>query len=329
MITLETIARRCAGTIRRLPVGRRLSRAWRRREAVSIVMYHGVTSQALPVPNWCQLPARAFEKQMDYLAGACRVLPLGEVLDHLEHGRPLPEGAACITFDDGFRNVATTAYPILRARGLPATVFLVTENLETAQPAWPDRLYYNLALTARSSITHGGRAWPLEAAPQRACAYRELSGRLKQLDNDARERALADLIDRLGNLPVPRDSGLDPMDWADVAGLASGGLVQFGSHTHTHPILSHCAPVRQHEELRRSRDILRERLGRAESFAYPNGGRADFTPETKRILRELDYRCGVTTITGSNPPARDRFELRRLGVGSETTLNEFEWMLMS
>src|SRR4029453_9293701 len=62
---------------------------------------------------------------MDLIAGLCTVLPLAEAVERLYAGT-LPPRAACITFDDGYRNNLTVAAPILRARGLPATVFVST-----------------------------------------------------------------------------------------------------------------------------------------------------------------------------------------------------------
>src|SRR5262249_17045426 len=101
-------------------------------------------------------------------------------------------------------------------------------------------------------------------------------------------------------------------------------LVEFGSHTHTHPILSRCGLARQEHELRASRDVLRERLSRADLFAYPNGGRADFTPATQALLRRLGYRCGLTSIPGLNRRGRDLYALRRVHVGADTSFATFE-----
>ena len=84
-----------------------------RADAVLILAYHGVTAEALAVPNACQLALGAFERQMDLLRTQYRVLPLAEVAERLAAGRPLPPHTAVLTFDDGFRNVATTAFPSL------------------------------------------------------------------------------------------------------------------------------------------------------------------------------------------------------------------------
>src|SRR4051812_8143961 len=96
------------------------------RRAIAIVMYPGGTDQPLPFYYWCQLAADEFSRQVDHLADHYTILHLDEVVERLRLGRPLPPQTACITFDDGFRNVATTAFPILQGRQIPSTVFLVT-----------------------------------------------------------------------------------------------------------------------------------------------------------------------------------------------------------
>ena len=55
------------------------------------------------------------------------------------------------------------------------------------------------------------------------------------------------------------------------------------------------------------------------AFAYPNGGRKDFTEETKSLVSEAGYACAVTTIDGTNANGAecDLMELRRCGSWDE------------
>jgi peptidoglycan/xylan/chitin deacetylase (PgdA/CDA1 family) len=106
--------------------------------------------------------------------------------------------------------------------------------------------------------------------------------------------------------------------------LAQTGLIHVGSHTKSHPILSQCPPDSQRRELLESRDALEQRGLSRRLFAYPNGGRGDFTGETKSLLAELGYRCAVTTIHGLNRPGADRYELKRIGIGADATLRRFQ-----
>jgi peptidoglycan/xylan/chitin deacetylase (PgdA/CDA1 family) len=51
---------------------------------------------------------------------------------------PPGQRTVAVTFDDGFRSVATLALPILRRHGIPGTIFLPTDYIGTDEPMrWP------------------------------------------------------------------------------------------------------------------------------------------------------------------------------------------------
>lgn len=293
--------------------------------SIAIVMYHGVTPKPLPVFNWCQLPLAEFERQIEFLAGNYSLLPLAEIIHRLDHRKPLPPNPAALTFDDGFRSVLSEAFPVLQRYSAPATVFLVTSLVGTRQPAWPDRLYHAVAMTGRENVTFAGQTWRLLTPAHRAAAYRHLAAQLKSLPTVEKNSAVEYLHWQLRvSAEVPADSPLATLDWPEVEELAKTGLIDFGSHTHTHPILARCDPSAQYEELRVSRNLIRERLGRAELFAYPNGSRADFTIQTRRFLAELEYAAAVTTEPGLNSCRTDRYAFSRVCVGADTTFHQFQ-----
>ncbi|MBY0522958.1 MAG: polysaccharide deacetylase family protein [Gemmataceae bacterium] len=315
------LGRRCPGLY---PLMRRMNA-----NSVAIVMYHGIVPRPLPVFNWCQLAVAEFARQIEFLSRHYLVLPLREVVQRMANGKPLPKNAAVVTFDDGFRNVLTGAFPVLRRHDVPATVFLVTGLVGTDQPAWPERLYHAVATTSRMEVCLSGKRWTLTTAVERSTAYRSLAARLKHLPTVRKDAQLVALHEQLGvAATVPSDSPLTTLDWPEIEALSQSGLVDFGSHTHTHPILSRCSPEQQHGELRQSRDILRERLGRADLFAYPNGTRADFTGRTQQILKKLGYTCGVSTVPGLNRSRQDRYALRRVNIGADTSMRDFAWHMV-
>lgn len=69
------------------------------------------------------LPVAAFAAQLDELTGSCvDVLSLDAALDRLDAGDPSP--SVVLTFDDGFADVHDHAWPLLRDRALPFTIYL-------------------------------------------------------------------------------------------------------------------------------------------------------------------------------------------------------------
>lgn len=94
----------------------------------AILTYHSIDPSGSPI----SVAAETFRRHVAWLAeGGVRVLPLSELLR-------LPEDAAAValTFDDAFGNFATEAWPLLRERGLPVTLFVPTDHVGRTNQ-WP------------------------------------------------------------------------------------------------------------------------------------------------------------------------------------------------
>jgi peptidoglycan/xylan/chitin deacetylase (PgdA/CDA1 family) len=64
--------------------------------------------------------------------------------------------------------------------------------------------------------------------------------------------------------------GPDRLRWEDLRDAAATGLVEIGSHTHGHVDLSRAGEREAEEEMRRSKELIEDQLGRAcRHFAYP------------------------------------------------------------
>lgn len=96
---------------------------------MTILCYHAVQ------PGWSSplaVDPSVFARHCRWLARRRTVLPLDEAVQRLNGSGRLPRGSAALTFDDGFRDFRTDAWPALARAGLPATVFLVAQTLTAA-----------------------------------------------------------------------------------------------------------------------------------------------------------------------------------------------------
>ncbi|MCW2987119.1 MAG: polysaccharide deacetylase [Solirubrobacterales bacterium] len=76
---------------------------------------------------------RAFARQMRALRLLrFRVIAYRDLADRLRNSQPLPSRTVAITIDDGYRDIAEFAQPILFRYGFPSTVFLVSGRLGAA-----------------------------------------------------------------------------------------------------------------------------------------------------------------------------------------------------
>lgn len=86
-----------------------------------VLTYHSISEGPGPL----RVSPRAFEEQLERLARAgFEAVPLASVVDDLEAARPFGGRRFALTFDDGYRDFADAALPILERRGLPATLFV-------------------------------------------------------------------------------------------------------------------------------------------------------------------------------------------------------------
>ncbi|SEL49532.1 polysaccharide deacetylase family protein [Streptacidiphilus jiangxiensis] len=94
---------------------------------VPILQYHSVAENP---PEWAApLTVRPdrFDEQLEHLAHAqMSVVPLRRLVSAIRGGPPLPPRAMVLTFDEGFADFYWTVAPMLAARELPATLFVVT-----------------------------------------------------------------------------------------------------------------------------------------------------------------------------------------------------------
>ena len=68
-----------------------------------------------------------FSAQLDWLAANhYQVWPLPRIVDYLKDGKTIPDHVVAITVDDAFQSFYEHAYPLLKARGWPFTVFVST-----------------------------------------------------------------------------------------------------------------------------------------------------------------------------------------------------------
>lgn len=91
---------------------------------VPVLNYHQVNSEE---NDMLSVPVEEFEAQMAYLeeSGYTTITP-DQLRDFLTDGTPLPEKPVLITFDDGYKDNYTNAFPIMKKYGMKGTIFVVT-----------------------------------------------------------------------------------------------------------------------------------------------------------------------------------------------------------
>ena len=197
----------------------------------------------------------------------------------------LPRKALIVTIDDGHESVYRLKPAILEHR-IPVTVFLCSGFVGTNRRFW---------FSARG------------LDPVR----REY---LKTVPDEARMAALRAIS--LGQAEESRQR--ESLNASEVRELQ--GLVDFQSHTVSHPILPMCSDEKAIREIELSKRQLEEQLElRVNALAYPNGS---YTAREIQITCEAGYECGLTMDPGFNGPSTPLYALRRVALRDECGVHE-------
>jgi peptidoglycan/xylan/chitin deacetylase (PgdA/CDA1 family) len=95
--------------------------------AVALI-YHHVN---VDTPALTSVTPDVFEQHLNYLAEhQFNVWPLSRILDALDKKRALPANTVAITFDDAYGSIYTEAFPRLKKRNWPFTIFVSSEGID-------------------------------------------------------------------------------------------------------------------------------------------------------------------------------------------------------
>lgn len=110
---------------------------------IPILVYHSVepatTKKEGAMQKHYHIYPENFEAQMLYLKDhGYSPIPFQQAIHYYRFGGKLPEKPVVITFDDGWKNQFTYAYPILKKFGYPATFFIITKSRGGVYMSWDD-----------------------------------------------------------------------------------------------------------------------------------------------------------------------------------------------
>jgi len=303
-----------------------------------ILLYHRVSR--LPADPWSlAVTPENFAEQLEVLRRNLSIVALARLADG--RGGTLPHRGVAITFDDGYLDNLTSARPMLERFDAPATIFLSSGAIGnpalfwwddlTRMLLWPGTLPPRLELRIGSQVVtrdlagetaysdadalrhqrwRAGRSGPPPS--RRHELYLTLWRVLQQAGRNDREAALTALREWAA---APSQSGQRdrPVEAHEVPALAAGELIEIGGHTVNHPALATLSPEEQRREIRQGKRELEQMIDRpVTSFAYPYGGRQDYTAETVALVEEAGFSRACSSFCGLVTGAADPMQLPRI-----------------
>ena len=114
------------------------------------------------------------------------------------------------------------------------------------------------------------------------------------------------------------------LTWDQIKTLSDQGI-EFGSHSLTHPNLTKLSDSKLQQEVSDSKNKLEEELNaKVNFFCYPSG---NFDDRVEKIVKAAGYKGALTTLSGYNVSNKNLYEMRRIRISRNLSLENFSWMI--
>lgn len=270
-----------------------------------------------------------FDRQMEFVADNYNVISFDDLTTLIVNNEPLSDNYLIITFDDGYADNYNNAFPILKKYGLKATFFISTDYIDSNEPFWFELITYlskkNLLtkefvshITGNAEISNEEKLIELRrfliAAPNK-----------QRLDVLSQVRELVNI-----DLSNPEFDMIRTMTWDQIIEMSKSGM-EIGSHSQSHLILGNAELEEIRIELKESKRIIEEKLGKnISTLCYPVGGHEfAINDEVIQQARRLDYNWGVSYFTGINRENNwNKYMLKRIRIERDISDSLFRCSLL-
>lgn len=244
---------------------------------------------------------------------------LDEWLRKKDANEALPPLSVAFTFDDGWRDNYVHGYPVLNREKVPATIFLVTNMIDTTSTFWPEQVI-ELLRTPGIDLKDPTLAWlqPYlgdysdKPTPFSLLEADEIINRLKDLDDATIIQHLNEAASSLKGTTASTEHAPAILQARELKEMAEHNLVKYGAHTRNHFRLNRLKSKQALEDqiVGCLSDLKAMEISSVPIFCYPNG---DITDGGEQLVAE-HYRAACTTKTGWNRASRSDFDLHRFNL---------------
>lgn len=280
-----------------------------------VLTYHSFGS-GRPWGLFGSLPVRQFERHLGFLKAHFELVSLEEGMKNIGSGLVRDKPFLALTIDDGFEDNYTLAWPLLKRYGIPATVFLATDFIDSGRPPWPTQIVEILDRTTLSAMS-----FPF---PARLGSLKEKLAVGERLQHQLAPLPAAERFEHLDALRAhlcgPGGWVRRSLSWSQIRTMRDGG-VGFGSHTVFHSYLPSSSDVVMADELTSSKRRIESELGEpCRLFAFPDGA---FDDRSIDAVRVAGFEAAVTQVKGSNVGTTTPYTLHRIEVPSHDPFATF------
>ena len=265
----------------------------------AVLMFHHVRPSVAKAFD----PHRILEITPDFLDAVLlhvkmrgyEIIPLDALAARIADPQP-QKPFVVLTFDDGYRDNAEHALPVLKRHAAPFTVFATTGFADATAPLWWADM--EDVVEKGAPVTIAGKNYPTGNEREQLAAFKAIYSHLRLQPGRGLQNTIAELAQGADLQTLKRTERLC-LDWDGLRRLASEPLCTVGAHTLTHPLLAMLDHDAAMAEMAKSKTRIENELQRAVTHvAYPVGDSVAAASREFLMAAELGFSTGVTTRPG-------------------------------
>ncbi len=241
------------------------------------------------------------------------VISMDQLLDIYSGTRSQKKKFIVITFDDGYLDNYMFAYPLLKSKNLPFTIYVTTDYPDNKALMW----WYFLE---NYILEHDQFRWEIQGKETEFITSTQEEKELLFLNlrkefinsNDVQIKKILNNIMEINDETISEFVKSNALTWKQIEEMATNPLVTIAAHTLSHKALSKLSKEEAFDEIAESKKKIEEHIGKPViHFAYPYGSKNEATEREFVLAVQAGFNTAVTLNQG-NCFAKHKNNLMRL-----------------
>lgn len=233
-----------------------------------------------------------FYKKRNY-----KFLSLDELEKNLRSKNPFDKFVV-FTFDDGYKDNFTLAYPILKRHNVPFTIYVTTSFPDGNAILWWYLLEEKLKQNDSLSFSWKGQQhnFVAETSSQKEATFNAVKTFINQSFSIEEYQEMLQCIFHTSKSELYKFSKTLPMSWAEIIAISKDPFVTIGAHSVNHFPLKKMKKDDLKKEIINSKIRLEEKINKSvRHFAYPFGKASEASMREFKLVKSLNFKTATTT----------------------------------
>lgn len=248
------------------------------------------------------------ETILNYQKSGYEFISLDQLYERRQLGYKSKKKFVCFTFDDGYVDNYSIAYPIFKKYNCPFAIYVTTDFPEGKALMWWYVLE-EILLNNNSAILGDGSEYLCDTLELKNQAFKIIREKIFLLQDE-------NLSDKLAELFIHYQYSftdilkVNSMTWNQIIELSKDPICTIASHSVSHAAMDKLNATQVKYELQQSKKIIEEKLNKEiNHFAYPYGRMND---NVRDLVAHAAYKTALMAAGGSERIDCNLLEIKRL-----------------